>query len=90
MGLGNNANNNNFFDPLSRYFVPFKVEPPPQHSLGDDGVFSGQGAEAYGFALGAGTPVDLDMMHGGGGPRMHRGSVSGGRPGLGRRGTGLE
>ncbi|KAI4654739.1 uncharacterized protein J4E78_006916 [Alternaria triticimaculans] len=90
MGLGNNANNNNFFDPMSSYFVPFNVEPPPQHSLGDDGVFSGQGAEAYGFALGAGTPVDLDMMHGGGGARMHRGSVSGGRPSLGRRGTGLE
>ncbi|KAL1795840.1 hypothetical protein ACET3X_006064 [Alternaria dauci] len=90
MGLGAGANNNNFFDPMSSYFVPFNVEPPLQHGLGDDGIFAGQGAEAYGFALGAGTPVDLDMMHGDGGSRMNRGSISGGRPSLGRRGTGLE
>ncbi|EFQ91713.1 hypothetical protein CFE70_007645 [Pyrenophora teres f. teres 0-1] len=91
MGLGPNATTNNFFDPMSSYFVPFNVEPPPQNSLGDDGVFA-PGPEAYGFTLGAGTPVDLDMMHGGGGAgggRVQRGSVSGARPGMERRGTGL-
>ncbi|RAR08871.1 zinc finger transcription factor 1 [Stemphylium lycopersici] len=87
LGLGPNSN---FFDPMSSYFVPFNVDPPPQHNLGDDGVFAGQGAEAYGFALGAGTPVDLDLMHGvgNGGMGRHRGSVSGARPSMGRRGTG--
>lgn len=87
LGLGPNSN---FFDAMSSYFVPFNVDPPPQHNLGDDGVFAGQGAEAYGFALGAGTPVDLDLMHGvgNGGMGRHRGSVSGARPSMGRRGTG--
>jgi hypothetical protein len=82
--------NNNFFDPMSSYFVPFNVEPP---TLGDDGAFAQANAEAYGFALGAGTPVDLDLIHGGGGglagTRAHRHSVSG-RPQGQRRGTGLE
>ncbi|KAF1844749.1 uncharacterized protein K460DRAFT_365708 [Cucurbitaria berberidis CBS 394.84] len=78
--------NNNFFDPMSSYFVPFNVEPP---TMGDDGAFAQANAEAYGFALGAGTPVDLDMMHGHGGgvPRGHRSSISG-RPQAQRRGTG--
>ncbi|EMD87467.1 hypothetical protein COCC4DRAFT_134495 [Bipolaris maydis ATCC 48331] len=95
LGLGPTSN---FFDPMSSYFVPFNVDPPPQQNLGDDAVFAGQGPEAYGFALGAGTPVDLDLMHGvgvgagGGGIGRHRSSVggaSGVRPGMGgRRGTG--
>lgn len=80
--------NNNFFDPMSSYFVPFNVDPP---TMGDDGAFAQANAEAYGFALGAGTPVDLDLMHGhpgGGGMRTgHRQSI-GGRPGMQRRGTG--
>ncbi|KAH7392994.1 fungal-specific transcription factor domain-containing protein [Pyrenochaeta sp. MPI-SDFR-AT-0127] len=77
--------NNNFFDPMSSYFVPFNMEPP---TMGDDGAFAQASAEAYGFALGAGTPVDLDLMHGGG--MGHRQSVGGGqgRPRMGRRGTG--
>lgn len=83
LGLGPTSN---FFDPMSSYFVPFNVDPPPQHNLGDDGVFAGQGPEAYGFALGAGTPVDLDLMHGG--MVRNSGSVNGGRPVMGRRGTG--
>jgi hypothetical protein len=73
--------NNNFFDPMSSYFVPFNVEPP---GLGDDGVFAP--TQEFGFGLGVGGPVDLDMLNGrvGGG---HRGSVSGG--GMRRRaGTG--
>ena len=82
--------NNNFFDPMSSYFVPFNVEPP---TMGDDGAFAQANAEAYGFALGAGTPVDLDLMHGGGGVgggvRGHRQSV-GGRQGRRGTGTGLE
>jgi hypothetical protein len=78
---------NNFFDPMSSYFVPFNVDPP---GMGDDGVFAPQASDAFGFGLGAGTPVDLDMLVGG---RGHRQSVSGhpgggGHAGLPRRGTG--
>lgn len=78
--------NNNFFDPMSSYFVPFNVEPP---TMGDDGAFAQANVEAYGFALGAGTPVDLDMMHGHPGrPQQgHRQSI-GDRPSVQRRGTG--
>ncbi|USP80639.1 hypothetical protein yc1106_07913 [Curvularia clavata] len=47
LGLG--PNNTNFFDPMSSYFVPFNVEPPAQHSLGDEAVFGAQGPEAYGY-----------------------------------------
>lgn len=79
--------NNNFFDPMSSYFVPFNLDPP---TMGDDGAFAQANAEAYGFTLGAGTPVDLDLMHGGG--MAHRQSVGGGqpRPRVGRRGTGSQ
>ncbi|EAT90909.1 hypothetical protein HBH56_174720 [Parastagonospora nodorum] len=57
MGAGNQ-----FFDPMSSYFVPFNVDPP---GMGDDGVFSAQGNEGFGFGLGMGTgPVDLDMLNG--------------------------
>lgn len=85
MGMANGSNQ--FFDPMSSYFVPFNVDPPP---MGDDGAFAQASAEAYGFALGAGTPVDLDLMHGGGGgggngAGAHRGSISRGGQ---RRGTG--
>ncbi|KAH7073518.1 fungal-specific transcription factor domain-containing protein [Paraphoma chrysanthemicola] len=85
---------NNFFDPMSSYFVPFNVDPP---GMADDGVFATGAADAFGFGLGAGTPVDLDMLAGnpvgggGGGGRGHRQSVGGlpgGHPGLQRRGTG--
>jgi hypothetical protein len=75
MGMGHAGPTNNFFDPMSSYFVPFNVEPP---TMGDDGAFAG-GGDAYGFALGAGTPVDLDMMH-----------ASAAHGGRGRRGTGME
>ncbi|OAL01971.1 hypothetical protein IQ06DRAFT_292740 [Phaeosphaeriaceae sp. SRC1lsM3a] len=88
-----NMAHNNFFDPMSSYFVPFNVEPP---GMGDDGVFASQ--EAFGFGLGVGgPPVDLDMLHNGmggaGGAGRARGSISHGaghHPGLQRRGTGLE
>jgi hypothetical protein len=87
--------NNNFFDPMSSYFVPFNVEPP---GMGDDGVFATQGNEAFGFGLGVGGPVDLDMLNGVGhaqtqSPAQVRGNVAQhGHPGLQRRrtGTGLE
>ncbi|KAL6708348.1 hypothetical protein ACN47E_003272 [Coniothyrium glycines] len=77
--------NNNFFDPMSSYFVPFNVDPP---TMSDDGAFAQANAEAYGFALGAGTPVDLDLMHGipGRTQQGHRQSISG-RPSLQRRPT---
>lgn len=75
--------NNNFFDPMSSYFVPFNVEPP---TMGDDGAFSQANMEAYGFALGAGTPVDLDS-HAISSQHSHRPSMSG-TPFLPRRGTG--
>ncbi|KAI8943561.1 hypothetical protein NX059_001558 [Plenodomus lindquistii] len=85
MGLA--SNNNNFFDPMSSYFVPFNVDPPV---AGDDGAFASGVEGQYGFALGAGARVDLDLMHangngaGDGGGGGH-GSLNGGR---GRRGTG--
>jgi hypothetical protein len=84
MGMGAGANN--FFDPMSSYFVPFNVDPP---ALGDDGVFAHGGSD-FGFGLGAGTPVDLDMLNGVGmgvGARQRQ-SVSGRQPGMQRRGTG--
>lgn len=89
--MGMTSNSNNFFDPMSSYFVPFNMEPPV---LGDDGAFA-PGTEQYGFALGAGARVDLDLMHGGGAAAQsgglgdaaaHRGSMSGSLSG--RRGTG--
>lgn len=80
--------NNNFFDPMSSYFVPFNVEPP---GLGDDGVFAP--TQEFGFGLGVGGPVDLDMLNGRVGAGAHRGSVSGSGGGGGggmrrRAGTG--
>jgi hypothetical protein len=82
--LDMNGGGNNFFDPMSSYFVPFNVEPP---GMGDDGVFATQGNEAFGFGLGVGQgPVDLDMLNGvHAGGRRGRGSMSGG--GGMRRGT---
>lgn len=100
MGL-TSSTANQFFDPMSSYFVPFNVEPP---NMGDDGVFAPQPADAFGFGLGAGTPVDLDLLASAGGhvsggraaPGGHRQSIGGagggaaglGLQGLARRGTG--
>jgi len=88
MGLGGGGTN--FFDPMSSYFVPFNVEPP---NLGDDGVFAHGGSD-FGFGMGAGTPVDLDVLNGVGGiegssGRAHRQSVSGRHPGMQTRGMGM-
>ncbi|KAJ4320885.1 hypothetical protein N0V94_003184 [Neodidymelliopsis sp. IMI 364377] len=58
MGMGGS----NFFDPMSSYFVPFNVEPPNMMG-GDDGVFSNQSGD-YGFGLGQGQNVDLNMLDG--------------------------
>ncbi|KAF2826444.1 zinc finger transcription factor 1 [Ophiobolus disseminans] len=81
MGMG--GGNNNFFDPMSSYFVPFNVD-PPSLGVGEDGVFAHGGAD-FGFGLGAGAPVDLDMLNGVAGLG---GSVSGRHQGMQRRGTG--
>jgi hypothetical protein len=59
MGMGGGSN---FFDPMSSYFVPFNVEPPNMMG-GDDGVFSNQSMD-YGFGLGQGQNVDLNMLDG--------------------------
>jgi len=87
--------NNNFFDPMSSYFVPFNVDPP---SMGDDGIFTHQATDTFGFGLGAGTPVDLDLLAGTGqhvgtagtARQGHRQSVGHGQgmQGMQRRGTG--
>lgn len=55
---------NNFFDPMSSYFVPFNVDPPNTMGVGGDGVFGSQDAD-YGFGMGQGTSVDLNMMNAG-------------------------
>jgi hypothetical protein len=55
---------NNFFDPMSSYFVPFNVEPPMMGGAGD-GVFESQSAAEYGFGLGQGQNVDLNMLDAG-------------------------
>ena len=71
----NPTNNNTFFDPMSSYFVPFNVAPPlfPHDNSTSDPVAAAAAAaafahvphpEPYGFTLGAGTPVDLDLLHG--------------------------
>ncbi|KAF3000868.1 hypothetical protein E8E13_007531 [Curvularia kusanoi] len=62
MGMGNN---NNFFDPMSAYFVPFNVDPPNMIGGGGDGVFESQNSADYGFGLGQGPNVDLNMMDAG-------------------------
>jgi hypothetical protein len=49
----------NFFDPMSAYFVPFNVEPP---MMGEDGGFASAASETFGFGPETGTPVDIDMM----------------------------
>ncbi|KAF2633424.1 hypothetical protein BU25DRAFT_5321 [Macroventuria anomochaeta] len=46
--------NNNFFDPMSSYFVPFNVDPPNMMGGGGDGVFESQSGTDYGFGLGQG------------------------------------
>jgi hypothetical protein len=55
MGMGGQ----NFFDPMSAYFVPFNVEPP---MMGEDGGFASTASETFGFGPETGTPVDIDMM----------------------------
>ncbi|KAF2129160.1 hypothetical protein P153DRAFT_397333 [Dothidotthia symphoricarpi CBS 119687] len=63
MGLSTpHAHQHNFFDPMSAYFVPFNVDPP---TLPDADVFGGGASEAFGFSLGAGESVDIDMVSGG-------------------------
>ncbi|KAH6642669.1 fungal-specific transcription factor domain-containing protein [Boeremia exigua] len=62
MGMGGGSNH--FFDPMSSYFVPFNVDPPNMMGGGGDGVFDGQGAD-YGFGLGQGPNVDLNMLDAG-------------------------
>ena len=74
MGMGSN----NFFDPMSSYFVPFNVEPPNMMEGGGDGVFESQSGADYGFGLGQGQNVDLNMLD----------ANNGGLDGQGRRGTG--
>ena len=60
MGLGNN----NFFDPMSSYFVPFNVDPPEMMNGGSDGAFENQSGADYGFGLGQGQNVDLNILDG--------------------------
>lgn len=59
MGMGGS---NNFFDPMSSYFVPFNVDPPNMMGGGGDGVFESQSGADYGFGLGQGQNVDLNML----------------------------
>ena len=77
MGMGNN----NFFDPMSSYFVPFNVDPPNMMGGRGDGVFESQSGADYGFGLGQGQNVDLDMLDAGVDGIGQGGSVQ-------RRGTG--
>ncbi|KAL5114219.1 hypothetical protein ACEQ8H_007921 [Pleosporales sp. CAS-2024a] len=78
MGTGGNQ----FFDPMSSYFVPFNVEPP---AMGGDGVFAAANeAFAFGLGMGGGPPVDLDLLDGRGArTTTGRGSMSGGGGGNG-------
>jgi hypothetical protein len=62
MGMGGN---NNFFDPMSAYFVPFNVDPPNMMGGGRDGAFESQSGADYGFGLGQGPNVDLNMLDAG-------------------------
>jgi hypothetical protein len=62
MGMGGN---NNIFDPMSAYFVPFNVDPPNMMSGGCDGAFESQSGADYGFGLGQGPNVDLNMLDAG-------------------------
>ncbi|KZM24534.1 uncharacterized protein EKO05_0008692 [Ascochyta rabiei] len=54
--------NNNIFNPMSSYFVPFNVEPPNTMGGGGDGAFDSQSGADYGFGLGQGLNIDLNMM----------------------------
>lgn len=58
-------NSNNFFDPMSAYFTPFNVDPPSMMGGGGDGVFESQNGADYGFGLGQGPNVDLNMLDAG-------------------------
>lgn len=60
MGMGGN----NFFDPMSSYFVPFNLEPPNMMGGGGDGAFESQTGPDYGFGLGQGQNIDLNIMDG--------------------------
>lgn len=65
MDLSNSQGHHiSFLDPMSAYFVPFNVDPP---TLADADVFGSGASETFGFNLGAGERVDIDLVNRGGG-----------------------